>query len=207
MNDVCRAATETCPTPEQTRYWVARMLWDPARSAYGDWVLQPGSVCLTREQLEAVADPTAAIVGAVRADWREFGLPAATVTTLPAGQTLVGAVTKFATPTPLRATLPPKTVLGFPVTLTVTATRYVWDFGDGESLSVAATAAAQSVEHVYRVPGDKQVTVRTFYTATFTVPGTGLTDEPLDGVAEVPGVPTVLDAAEARTQLEAGPRG
>jgi len=118
----------------------------------------------------------------------------------------VGAATRFRTATPIEATLPPRAVFGFSVSLSITASRYVWNFGDGESLDVPATEANRNVTHTYRVGGAKTVTLRTFYTATFTISGDP-TVNALDGTADVPGIPTTLAAREARTQLEAGQPG
>jgi len=162
---------------------------------------------MSPEERASAGDPLAAVLEIVQSDWRSFGLPAATVVTAPRDQTLVGAATRLSTDAPLRATLPPKTILGYSVTLTVTATTYAWDFGDGSTLVLPASEAHRAVEHVYRVAGDVTVSLRTIYTATFSVAGTALVDEPLQGTADVPGPPTTLNAAEARTQLEAGPTG
>ena len=78
----------------------------------------------------------------------------------------------------------------------------MWDFGDGTTLERAADGGRPRAEHTYRAAGPMQVTLRTYYTATFTIEGSDVV-YPLDGTADVPGEPTALTAREARTQLEA----
>ena len=137
----------------------------------------------------------------MRAQWQTFGLPASQVVVEPAGDTLVGAKTRFSTGSPSTRSLPPKPIFGLDVTLTITASGYRWDFGDGTTRD--APADDPQVEHVYRTAGPKQVTLRTFYTATFTVEGDA-TVYPLQGTADVPGPEEQVVAREARTQLEGG---
>lgn len=180
--------------------------WNPATNAYGPPVrrMAPPYVCLTAQQA-AVVDPRIATIAAVRAQWRTFGLPGAVVRTEPAGQTLAGAVTRLSTPSAAKVTLPPKTVLGLKVTLSVTAVSYRWEFGDGTSqVLTSAAGGPPHAEHVYRRTGVQQATLRTAYSATFTIAGDP-TVYPLDGTADVPGLPTAIGVREARTQLEAGP--
>ncbi len=162
-------------------------------------------MCVSPDLVPQV-DPLVAVLDRVRSEWKSFGLPAAVVTTRPGDQTLAGATTLFSTPTPPRAVLPPKDVLGYRVTLTVTASRYVWDFGDGSTQTVPAATGAPSTRHVYRTAGPLTVTLRTYYTATFTING-GTEALPLAGEADVPGTPTPLTVREARSQLEAGAQG
>ena len=138
----------------------------------------------------------------MRAEWRSFGLPAASVRTQPGGETLVGATTRFTTRTPPTAILDPKPVLGRNVTLSIKATHYVWDFGDGTTSEVAASGTRPTAAHTYHTAGAKDVRLRTYYAATFTIAGSP-TLYPLEGTAEVPGLVTTLTAREARTQLEA----
>ena len=114
----------------------------------------------------------------------------------------MGAVTRFTTDSPPSTSLAPRPVLGLDVTLSIKATRYVWDFGDGTTLQAPASGSRPSAEHIYREPGPMSVTLRTFYSATFTIEGSDVV-YPLEGMAEVPGQPTSIAALEARTQLEA----
>lgn len=207
---LCPGATQTCPKPDETRFWTSVSTWDPATAAYGAPVRQidPPFVCLNPQQQQAAAavvvDPRIATAAAVRAQWRTFGLPGAVVRTEPQGQTLAGAVTRLSTGTPAKATLPPKTVLGVRVVLRVTAVSYRWDFGDGAGVTVPNGGALPHAEHVYRATGPQQVSLRTVYSATFTMAGDPAV-YPLDGTADVPGAVTLIAVREARTQLEAGP--
>lgn len=203
---LCGAATQTCPAPGDTRFWVYISTWS-ARSpeGYGPPTrrLEPPYDCLGPAQAAAV-DPRIAVAAQVRADWRTFGLPAAQVDSEPEGETLAGVATRLSTSTPGAATLPPKPVLGMGVTLTVTAVRYEWQFGDGTSTSLVAPAGTRPrTEHVYTVRGPVEVSLRTFYTATFTIEGSPEI-YPLQGEADVPGEPTALVVREARTQLVDG---
>lgn len=199
---LCTGATETCPDPVDTRFWEYVQTWMPAQNAYGPPVRRtdPPYVCLGPAAAAAV-DPTIAIIATMRLDWKSFGLPAATVITQPGDQTLANAATRFSTTTPASGALPPRPVLGTPVTLAFQAVGYRWDFGDRAIMDVQANGApAPRVEHTYREAGPKVVSLRTFYTATFTIEGSP-TIYPLTGTAEVPGVPGQLAVREARTQL------
>lgn len=202
VGDLCVFATTSCPDPEDFRYWVYVATWNSAREAYGEPVLRttPPFVCAGPAEV-AEADPRAAILALVRADWQTFGLPGSTVVVEPAGDTLVGAKTRFSTTSPPTATLPPKPILGLAVTLSIEASGYRWDFGDGTTQDAAV--GETRVEHVYREAGTKPVSLRTFYTATFTVEGDD-TVHPLQGTADVPGPAEEVLAREARTQLEGG---
>lgn len=201
-SDLCEVATTGCPDPEDFRYWVYVQTWEPARKAYGEPVrrLEPPFACAGPAEVAEV-DPRSAVLALVRAQWQTFGLPGSTVVTEPAGDTLVGAKTRFSTSSPRTASLPPKPIFGLKVTLTIQASGYRWDFGDGTTRETSA--ASPQVEHVYRESGPKSVSLRTFYTATFTVEGDD-TVYPLQGTAEVPGPAEEVVAREARTQLEGG---
>ncbi len=186
------------------RFWVYVATWDAGSRAYGTPVLRtdPPHVCLGAQQAQQAqqVDPRLAVIERVRADWKTWKLPPAVVVAQPEDETLVQVPTRFRSTTPPRATLPPRPVLGMDVTLSITATRYGWDFGDGTRQTVVATDRAPRTEHIYRQPGPHSVRLRTFYTATFTIAGDS-TVYPLDGTADVPGRPTRMDAREARTEL------
>ena len=200
----CAAATETCPQPGDTRFWVYEQTWDPAAGAYGPFVRreQPQFVCLGPGQTAAV-DPLIAVAAAVRAQWQTFELPGATVQTRPGGQTLVNVPTRFSSDSPSALTLPPRTVLGYQVTLSIQAAAYRWDFGDGTVQEARPGGATPpGTEHTYRVAGQRTVDLLTTYTATFTIAGSP-TVYPLTGTAVVPGIPAQLGVRESRTELVA----
>ena len=202
---LCGGATLTCPVPGEIRYRVYVRTWDPMTGGYGPQVARnnPPFVCLGPDAV-AVVDPRLAVIAQVRADWQSFPLPGAQVRTEPSGETLANAVTRLAGTTPGTATLAPRPVLGMDVTLTITAVRYVWSFGDGTSRTVPAAAGAlPRTEHTYDVAGPLQVSLQTAYTVTFTIAGDPQV-YPLPGEAQVPGAPSALVVREARTQLVDG---
>lgn len=123
----CPVATTTCAEPGETRYWIATRYWSPAERTYGAWERRPGSFCLTPDQLTTGEDPLAALAAILQAEWKSYGLPAAVVDTQPGDQTLTGAVTRLSSSVPLQAKLRPKVILGYLVTLEITATQYAWD--------------------------------------------------------------------------------
>ncbi len=152
---LCELATKSCPRPGDIRYWV--YVLSTAGAAQSDrWVreLNPPSMCLGGATVTALS-PLTGLINAMRKDWKSFPLPAASVLTQPSERTLVGAVTRFRANSPGMSTLPSKMILGFPVSLHVKATRYVWDFGDGTTWStdVQPGAMAPAVGYTYRQPG------------------------------------------------------
>ena len=201
----CGAALTACADPAAMSFWVFIKTWDPVTGAYGIWNQQttPRTVCLGPGAVGV--NPVLAALAQVRAEWKTYDLPASSFTVRPASGTLVGAVTQFSSSAPLDTDLPPKTILGFAVTLHITATRYVWDFGDGELVAQAAGNGSPSAVHTYRATGVHNVRLETFYTATFSV-GADPTRLPLAGVADVLGPNLALQAGQARTQLESGAR-
>lgn len=200
---LCNAAVLTCPEPVSTRYWRYERLWIPQDNDYGPWTRQPGFVCLSPEQAAAAGDGLAAVIAAVRADWKTFDLPPSIITTRPTDQTLVGAMTLLSTSSPRELSLPPRSVLGQPVNLRLKAVQYVWTFGDNALVDERADETSARVGHVYRAAGVVAPSLRTLYSATFTI-GADSTVYALDGLADVPGPPAVLIVREARSQLEAG---
>lgn len=179
--------------------------WDPLTNAYGPAVRRqdPQFVCLGLDETVAV-DPLIAVAAAVRSQWQTFELPGARVQTRPGGQTLVNAATRFSSDSPAMLTLPPRTVLGYQVTLSITASAYRWDFGDGSVQEVRPSGSVPpGTEHTYRVAGPKTVGLLSTYTATFTIAGSP-TVYPLTGTAVVPGIPAQLGVREARTELVDG---
>ena len=197
---LCGAALTQCKQADLIQFWVYVQTWDPATGDYGPPVRQPGVVCYGADQ--PGVDPRIAVIAQVRRDWKSYPIPGATVATQPADGTLAGAVTRFSSDTPRRFALAPQTILGFSVTVTVTATQYVWLFGDGAS-ALVPSGGGLAAEHVYRTAGPMAVSLRSSYTGTFTIGGAAEV-YPLDGVAEVPGQQRVLPVGQARTQLEAG---
>lgn len=200
---LCSAALNSCPTAGDVRFWVYTREKLP-QGLFGPWVLTktPAFVCIAPSSVGV--DPLTAVVAYVQAEWTTFALPAASVRASPSTGTLVAAQTRFHSDAPLRADLPPQTVLGYPVTLHVTATAYSWSFGDGARLRQAAGLGHPQAEHIYGEPGNKIINLETFYAATVSVEGK---EYPLAGEGDVVGPGLALGVFEARTQLEAGAIG
>jgi hypothetical protein len=201
-NGLCGLALNSCDVEGDIQFWVYVQTWNEVSGAYGAPVRRPGVECYGADQ--PGVDPLIAVEAQVRREWRSYPIPAATVTTQPAAGTLAGAVTLFTSDMPAQFALPPRTILGYPVTVSVSASRYVWVFGDGQTAS--ASPGALRTEHVYRTAGPMSVSLRCFYTGTFTI-GDSPTVYELDGEADVPGQAQQLPVEQARTQLEAGPTG
>ena len=203
LDVLCVGATLSCGAPGVDRFWVFSRSWQADISEYGLWfrVNNPRSVCLGPDAV-AQADPAAAAMAIVMAEWKSYRLPAATLVIAPQGVTLANVKTKFATTTPRISTLPPQKILGFEVVVTVTATDYLWDFGDGDT--ARASASSRPIQdHVYLRAGTILASLRTTYSATFQIAGRPESTT-LPGLAEVPGVPISLTVATAQSQLEAG---
>lgn len=197
---VCAAALTGCPEEGDIQFWVYVETWIDAVGAYGPPVRQAGVSCFGADQ--PGLDPRIAVIAQVRRDWKSYPIPGATVATQPADGTLAGAVTRFASDRPTRFALAPQTILGFQVTVTVTAAEYTWIFGDGTTAQSPPTATP-TAEHVYRTAGPMAVSLRASYTGTFTIGGSPEVYD-LEGTAEVPGQQRLLPVEQARTQLEAG---
>lgn len=200
---LCTAATETCPQPDETRFWVYARTWNAAAQppGYGPAQRAGTTTCVGLDE-PAVAqqiDPRVLVAATVRRDWRTYGLPAGRVVTRPAGQTLTGAVTQFSSPVEPQAVLH-RTVLGLPVALTVTARSYAWDFGDGTGTKQRG-GQPPAAQHTYFRTAALAASLTVVYTGTFTVGDDSQVYE-VQGAATVPGPQQPLVVRQARTQLE-----
>lgn len=202
-DDLCAAATASCPNGG-LQVWVYVSTWTGAAYGPSTFRTNPPSICLGADAAVAAGiDPVVAITAIMQRDWKSFALPAPTVGYVPQPYAVAGAKTRFTAAQQRRTSLPPTTILGLPVTLTLTASSYTWHYGDGQSSRVAADRDRPSIEHVYRVKGPLTATCTTTYTATFTVPGRP-DPIPLTGTATVPGPPTPVTVREARSELITG---
>jgi hypothetical protein len=202
VNDnICNGAIN-CPDPTQTRYWVydAVVRVVPGQpTAQDPWHLA-GTRCL---DLGATGGPSlAAIVAQVESDFIRKRPATPVVQVSPATGILVTLNNGFSAGGAAPVQLPPDTVLGLPVVITATPVRWLWDFGDGTTLTTTTPGApgTTQVSHAWQVTGDRPVRVTVEWSGTFTLGGfTGTF--PITGVARVTSAPTVVTVHEARTQL------
>lgn len=200
---LCGAATTTCPTPGDMRFWVyTRQYNRVTQTALTAWTRTnpPGFVCLGPDA--PGIDPIIAVVATVRRDFKQFPIEKATVRTRPDGQSLVNADTEVST-TADGTDVIRQTILGLPVVVTAIAQSYTWRFGDGTAQTVRAEGHPMPVRHKYARPGSYQLSLDVTYGGTFTV-GTSPVVYDVQGTATITGPPAALDVREARSQLEGG---
>jgi hypothetical protein len=204
-SELCAAATLSCPSEDQTRYWVwhrsTRVVVEPPSETVGPWVQEPGSFCLGPD--DPGVPTIGRVIAQVRSDFQSLPLPTFGVRTDPAPQTLVNVPTAFSAGSAEPATFTP-TILGTQVTITARPTRWEWTFGDGATLTTTTPGTPQrpDVAHEYRRAGQMTASVRVTWTGTFTLAGSPEVYE-IQSPAFVQGPPTVVDVREARTQLVA----
>ncbi len=99
-------------------------------------------------------------------------------------------------------------VLGTPVTVRATPTRYSWDFGDGTPPLVTTDPGAPYPHHTiarpYTTPGTYQLTLTTTWSGTYQVDSSGPW-LPVLGTAVTVSAPQTTQIAEAHTVLVANP--
>lgn len=206
VQNLCEYAT-TCPDPLDTRYWVyvqrvqVDTRTDPdTTTVLQDWQRQPGDVCLGPEE---VAEPgIGEVVNAVQTGFTRKRPAEPQLVIQPNPTALVNVDTGFSAGAaePVQLT---DTVLGFPIAITATPERWLWDFGDGTTLATSSPgrAGTREVSHRYTRVGDYAVTVAVEWSGTFTVGGFAQVF-PIEGVAVVPvAAPGQVQVREARTQL------
>ena len=116
----------------------------------------------------------------------------------PSPETLVNIPTLFTTDAPASYDIP-LTLLGQPVTITATARRWTWYFGDGGSASTTAAGTQGRMEHVYRSSTALGAHVVIDWSGTYRI-GAG-PSLPIDGTASTVGDPAPLAVRQARTDL------
>lgn len=190
---LCMGATMACTAPA-IRYRVY------VRRAGGPWTLVD-TICLGPDQKPAsVAD-----VGQVVRDRVETFLPDAAPSFQPAEGGLVNLPTIFAAGEPGSITTEPFDVLGFTVIITAKA-RWTWAFGDGITQSFEKPGGAypnDDVSFTYRDSGTRNVSVTTYWDATFTVDGDGPFQVPGPEISKTAG-PISVPVREAKAELVAG---
>ncbi len=187
---LCADAVNACGVVGEVRYWVFMRIppasWD-----------QIDTVCLGPDE-----EPTVAEVGDAVRDVVVNYLPSASPSFQPAQGGLVNLPTIFAAGESASITTESFDVLGFEVVVTATA-RWEWTFERGATESFTVPGGVypdRSVAYTYAGPGAREVSVTTYWKASFTVNG--------DGPFAVPGpeisktaAPIEVPVREARSQL------
>ena len=149
--------------------------------------------------------PAAVFPGFTQADFQRLPLPAAKPSIEPSnGYTLVNVETNVYADADA-VTLDTE-LLGFPVQVRATPSRYAWDFGDGTTFGPTTEPGAPypnlAITHEYAEPGRFAVTLTTYYTGEYSVAGGPWL--PIDGEAEVASPQIPVQALAARNELVAG---
>lgn len=154
----------------------------------------------------ATTDPVAVTVTVTENDFRSMPLVASTVSVGPEGGWLPVnmVVVVYASSDPQ---ILPTTVLGQPVLIRATPTRYTWDFADGSAPLATSDPGApfpnHTVSYTYSRVGDYVVTLTTTWSGEFSVDG-GVTYQPIDGTASTTSTAPSLSVTEFRSQLVDG---
>lgn len=179
-----------CTDPDE----VYTILYVPNGS--GGWQIHSqGCMAPAEEELPTITP------GMVLAELRRVGLPALTVTTTPAGKTLVNLETVFHTdPETVTRQL---SLLGQAVTVEATPEAFAWDFGDGARDTTADPGRpypALDITHRYAVAAVTVTpSVTTVYSGRFRVNGGPWAD--IGGTVTIPGPALPLRVAEATPVL------
>ena len=199
-NDLCEAAISTCPNPEEVRFWVFTRQRNRTTGSVTAWtrVDDPPFVCLGPDEPAAAIDPRIAIAAIVQRDFQRVVVLKGVAEVSPRPDTLVNMPTRFTTDAPASYDIP-LTLLGQQVTITATARRWTWHFGDGTSASTTAAGTKGRVEHVYRTSNTLGAHVVIEWSGTYRI-GAGPT-LPILGTATTVGEPTPLAVRQARSEL------
>lgn len=192
-NAACLNATQACADPAIQYRVYMRHLGEP-------WILID-TICLGPNQRPAsVAD-----VGEIVRERVETFLPDASPSFQPAEGGLVNLPTIFAAGEPDSITSEPFDVLGFTVVVTATA-RWAWTFDDGVTQNFEKPGGAypnDDVSFTYRDDGTRDVTVTTYWDASFTVDGDGPFQVPGPEIAKT-AAPISVPVREAKAELVGG---
>jgi hypothetical protein len=191
---LCAGAMVGCDAPGDLRYRVY------LRRGDGPWVLQ-GTVCLgPGERPTSVTD----VGQAVRERVVNY-LPDAHPSFQPKAGGIVNLPTLFAAGEPRTLRTDPFDVLGFSVVVTADA-RWEWTFDHGQRETFAEPGGGypdRSVSHTYARPGDRQVSVTTYWRAQFTVNGEGPFTVPGPDLSKTAG-PFTVPVRAAHSELVGG---
>ncbi len=129
------SGAQSCPSPDELRWWLwALPLTDSRGEPVADATWQPVLTECRLTDPPAIVTPRPQVTDAlVLTEVRRLGLPRLTVEVQPDEATLVNFETIFyAEPLPWQRTVD---LLGYTVDVQAEPTTYVWEFGDGQSLS------------------------------------------------------------------------
>lgn len=191
---LCLGALDSCTDPAAVRYRVYM------RIPPGPWQLVD-TVCLgPGEKPASVAD-----VGERVRELVVNYLPDAAPSFQPAQGGVVNLPTIFAAGEPRTMRTEAFDVLGFEVVVTATA-RWEWTFDDGVTKGFTEPGGRypdDSVSWTYAGPGAREVSVTTYWTASFTVNGEGPFAVPGPEISKTAG-PLSVPVREARSVLVGG---
>ncbi len=190
-NDFECLAARSCPAPDEVRF----ELWGQRRSGTWSFVRTECHGGTPPEVLPTVTP------GDVLAALRRVGLPSLETQVQPPDKTLVNLDTFFFTePQSVDLDL---TILQQPVDVVATPGGYLWDFGDGTSMTTSTPGQpypSGTITHRYQTAGTTvSPHVEVTYTARFRVRGGAWQD--IDGTVTTVGPPTPLRVAEATPLL------
>jgi hypothetical protein len=192
-DSMCLGATIGCPDPA-VRFRVY------LRHGTGPWQMV-GVVCLGPGQRpRSVAD-----VGEAVRERVVSLLPDADPSFQPVSGGIVNLPTLFAAGEPESMTTQPFDVLGFTVVVTATA-RWEWSFDRGVTEGFDRPGGAypnQDVAYTYEDTGSRQVSVTTYWKATFTIDGEGPFAVPGPEIQKTAG-PITVPVRQAAAELVGG---
>ncbi len=192
---LCLGAVASCTDPAAIRY---RVYFRPSPNA--PWQMIE-TICLgPGERPASVAD-----VGEAVRERVVTYLPDAAPSFQPVEGGIVNLPTIFAAGEPESIRTEPFDVLGFQVVVTATA-RWEWTFEPGTTQEFTVPGGPypdDSVSYTYAGPGARDVTVTTYWKASFTVDGQGPFAVPGPEISKTAG-PIAVPVRSARSQLIGG---
>jgi PKD repeat protein len=168
----------------------------------------PVSAGIMAVTVDAATGPSpAAIAASAATQFRRLPLTSGGIVIQPSrGWTLVNVDTIVLTdPTPA---VFDTTILGIPVTVRATPTRYSWSFGDDTPPLVTTEPGAEwpdpTVTHAYRTAGTRTITLTTQWSGEFRIAGSP-TWQPIAGVATTAESAPPLEVRSATNVLVTNP--
>lgn len=209
-NDIaCGAAINTCPTPDEVRFWIwhqvvtVTVVPPPLRETLGPWVQLSGTFCLGPD--DPGVPGVARVVAAVQAYFgsQTLPLPRWAVRSDPGPRTLINFPTAFSAGTSAAQTIE-TVILGTAIHITAVPIQWTWYFGDGQTLvtRVPGRAKTDDVTHRYARLGSKTSHVSVLWDGTFRV-GAALEAYDLRSPATVTGPASQIAVLQSRAELVA----